>query len=49
MKEYTVKIKDLDQDMTHVVKQYAINQGDANRLALVILKELLETDNLEID
>lgn len=48
MPQFTVKIKDLDQRTTHTVSQIANDQAEANRLALKILKRMLNTQNLEI-
>lgn len=48
MKQYTVRIKDLDQDTTHVVHEYAKDQREANLQAYEELKKLLKTDNLVI-
>jgi hypothetical protein len=48
MPQFTVKIKDLDQKTTHTVSQLADNQAEANRIALKILKRMLNTQNLEI-
>lgn len=48
MREFTVRIKDLNQDYTHVVKQYAESQAAANRVVYNLLKKMLHTDNLEI-
>lgn len=48
MPQFTVKIKDLDQNTTHTVTQLADTQYEANALALKILRSMLQTNNLEI-
>ena len=46
--EYTVTIKDHQQNITHHIKQLAPNQQTANNIALNFLKQSLNHDNFEI-
>jgi hypothetical protein len=48
MKEFTVRIKDNQQDTTHVTKQYANSQREANLIILGYLKEAFDHDDFEL-
>lgn len=48
MKEYTIKIKDLDQDITHTINQIAYSKTEANSIVLRYLRKALGTDNFEV-
>jgi hypothetical protein len=46
--EYTVRVKDRQQDITHTVHEWAISQNEANTMALGELRDLLDHDELEL-
>ena len=46
--EYTVKVKDRDQDCTHTVSQLATSQNEANSIVMQYLIDALGITNLEI-
>lgn len=48
MKLYTVKIKDLNQDITHTFSQYSSSQNKANSQALKYLIKTFKHTNFEI-
>jgi hypothetical protein len=48
MKQYVVKVKDHEQDITHTVTEWACSQNEANAKALEGLRAMLGHDELEI-
>ncbi len=48
MREYTVKIKDYEQNITHTIKQMANSKNEANYMALKWLVKKLGHHNLEV-
>lgn len=48
LREYTVRVKDYEQDITHTVKEWASSQNEANAKALEELRVLLGYDELEV-
>jgi hypothetical protein len=48
LEEYTVRVKDYEQDITHVVKVWASSLNEANAKALEELRALLGYDDLEV-
>jgi hypothetical protein len=47
-REYTVKVKDRAQNITHTVREWAGSQNEANAKALEELRALLGHDELEV-
>lgn len=48
MQEYTVKVKDHEQNITHTVHQLANSQNEANSIVIKALGEMLGHHNLTI-
>lgn len=48
MDEYTVKIKDYNQDIIHTVKQIAYSKNQANKIVMDLLRQMLGHDDLQI-
>jgi predicted glycosyl hydrolase (DUF1957 family) len=48
MKEYTVKVKDFRQNITHTVHQLASSKPEANYVVLAYLRNIFGYDDFEI-
>lgn len=44
LEEFTVRVKDHDQDITHVVKQWAKTQQEANQIVYKLLVDSISGD-----
>lgn len=47
-KDYTVKVKDYKQNITHTLTEYAQSQNEANAKALSFLRKALHHKDLEL-